>query len=263
MDCHSTRRWDLYSGPMDINAQGAGGEIFNQDMGFPDRFFSPNITPYALDSWTDGEIFRAITSGVNKDGKALFPVMAYHRFGQMSAEDIHAIIAYIRTLPSIAKDNEASQADFPFNLILNTLPKKATLGEIPSKKDPILYGLYLVNAAGCVDCHSQVEKGKVIAGTEFGGGLEFKQPNGSAFAPNITFDKATGIGNWSETEFVNRFKMYADSNYQAPKLTPTDVNTPMPWTMYSGMTEDDLKAIYAYLKSLTPIQHQVSKFTTK
>lgn len=53
---------------MDENAQGAGGEIFDQNMGFPGKFISPNITPYALREWTDGEIFRAITSGVNKDG---------------------------------------------------------------------------------------------------------------------------------------------------------------------------------------------------
>lgn len=68
MDCHSTRKWNKYSGPMDENAQGAGGEIFDQNMGFPGKFISPNITPYALREWTDGEIFRAITSGVNKDG---------------------------------------------------------------------------------------------------------------------------------------------------------------------------------------------------
>lgn len=230
-------------------------------MGFHGRFISPNITPYALGDWTDGELFRAITSGVNKEGVALFPIMAYHRFGQMAEEDIHAIIVYIRTLPSIAKDNETSVADFPFNLILNTLPKKATLGKIPSTKDPVLYGQYLINAAGCVDCHSQVKQGKVVPETEFGGGLEFLQPNGSSASPNITFDKATGLGKWSENDFVSRFKMYADSNYKAPQQAPTDVNTPMPWTMYAGMTEEDLKAIYAYLKSLPPIQNKVTKFT--
>lgn len=187
--------------------------------------------------------------------------MAYHRFGQMAEEDIHAIIAYIRTLPSVEKDNKVSVADFPFNFIINTLPKKSTLGKKPSTNNPVLYGQYLINAAGCVDCHSQVKQGKVVPGIEFGGGFEFKQPNGSAFAPNITFDKTTGIGNWSESEFVNKFKMYADSNYQAPQLALTDVNTPMPWTMYAGMSEEDLKAIYAYLKSLTPIQNQVTKFT--
>lgn len=51
---------------------GAGGERFSTDMGFPGTIYSPNITPHNLKEWTDGEIFRAITSGVNKYGKAIF-----------------------------------------------------------------------------------------------------------------------------------------------------------------------------------------------
>ena len=70
MDCHSTRRWDLYAGPMAAEGIGAGGEVFNREMGFPGEFHAPNITPHALGNWTDGEILRAMTTGVDKDGKA-------------------------------------------------------------------------------------------------------------------------------------------------------------------------------------------------
>src|SRR5690349_16515001 len=81
MDCHSSRDWSLYSGPMKHGTIGMGGEIFNENMGMPGQIYSANITPHSLGSWTDGEILRAITTGVNKDGKALFSLMGYSRFG--------------------------------------------------------------------------------------------------------------------------------------------------------------------------------------
>ena len=101
MDCHSTRDWSLYSGPIVSGTLGKGGEYFGPEMGFPGKFYSRNITPAKLVDWTDGEIFRAITTGVSKDGKALFPVMPYLYYGKMDKEDVYAIIAYIRTIPSV------------------------------------------------------------------------------------------------------------------------------------------------------------------
>lgn len=92
MDCHSTRDWRLFAGPMSSEGIGAGGEKFSRDMGFPGEIYARNITPAAIGSWTDGELLRAITSGVNKDGKALFPLMNYHRFGQMAKEDVSVLL---------------------------------------------------------------------------------------------------------------------------------------------------------------------------
>lgn len=62
-------------------------------MDFPGKFISDNITPAKLNSWTHGEIFRAITTGVSKDGKPLFDVMSYHYYGKLDEDDIKAIIA--------------------------------------------------------------------------------------------------------------------------------------------------------------------------
>lgn len=259
MDCHSTRDWSRYAGPMLHKDIGGGGEVFNQQMGFPGTIYAPNITPYALGSWTDGELLRAITTGVNKQGKALFPLMGYHRFGKMDQEDIYSIIAYIRSLAPVDKKIAASIYDFPVNILINTMPQKAAFQAKPAENNQVLYGAYLVNVAGCVDCHSKTEKGKIIAGTEFGGGMEFTLPGGIVRSPNITFD-ATGIGSWRETDFVQRFQQYADSSYQAPTVAKSDFNTPMPWTMYGGMKREDLKAMYAYLKNLHPIHNQVERF---
>ena len=259
MDCHSKRDWKRYSGPMASEGIGGGGEVFNRDMGFPGNFYAPNITPYALFNWSDGEILRAITAGVDRKGKPLFPVMGYHRFGKMDQEDIFSIIAYLRTLASVKHDVPESEPDFPVSLLMHLMPERATYQQIPDKSDSVAYGAYLANATGCVECHSQTDKGAVIKGTEYGGGMEFSQPAGIVRSPNITKDRETGIGNWTKQAFVARFKLYADANYQAPVLTPNDLNTPMPWTMYAGMENSDLEAIYDYLQTIAPIRHAVKR----
>ncbi|WP_221392158.1 c-type cytochrome [Dyadobacter sp. NIV53] len=259
MDCHSTRDWSQYAGPLS-GGLGAGGEAFTQEMGFPGKFYAPNITPYTLASWTDGEIFRAVTTGVSKSGKALFPVMGYHRFGQLDKEDIYAVIAYIRDLEPVKKDVPQSEPDFPVNFLINTMPQEAAFTTIPSEADEVAYGKYLITATGCVDCHSKTEKGSVVPGTEFGGGMEFKSPNGTVRSPNITMHKETGIGHWTKEAFVARFKAYIDSAYISPKVAAGELNTPMPWTMYAGMKEQDLAAIFAYLNTIKPITHKVEKF---
>ena len=259
VDCHSTRDWSVYSGPIVPGTYGMGGEIMDHSKGFPGDIHVPNITPAALKNWTDGDLLKAITTGVNKDGKALFPLMAYPRFGKMDKEDIYSIITYIRSLKPIENVVAKTTLDFPVNLINNTLPEAAHFSKLPDENNTLEYGAYLVNAAGCVDCHSVTEKGKIVAGTEFGGGMEFPQPAGIIRSSNITSNKENGIGNLSKEDFVNRFKAYTDSSYKIQKLTAQDINTPMPWMMYAGMKTSDLEAIYSYLGSLKPINHLVVK----
>jgi len=261
MDCHSKRDWGLFAGPMMDTDIGAGGEIFNQQMGFPGSFYAANITPAALGSWTDGDIFHAVTTGVSKDGSALFPIMASQRFGKMDKEDIYDIIAYLRSLEPVDKLVPESVADFPVNILINTMPRKASFNEKPNPADTLRYGAYLVNAAGCVDCHSKTDKGSVIPGTEFGGGMEFIQPAGVLRSPNITADATTGIGLWTKEQFVNRFKTYASPNYKEVRVAKNEMNTPMPWAMYGGMKDSDLEAIYTYFRQLYPIKNKVIRFT--
>lgn len=262
MDCHSTRDWTRFSGPIMPGTTGKGGEYFGPEMGFPGKFYSKNITPKNLSNWTDGEIFRAITTGVNKDGKVLFPVMPYLNYGSMDKEDIYDIIAYIRSLAPIDNEVAESKADFPMNLIMNTIPQRASLTSKPDKADPIKYGAYLVNAAACMECHTQVKKGQIIPELAYSGGREFAMPNGVLRSSNITPDLETGIGLWSEEDFVKRFKFYSDS-INTSHLKPNEFNTIMPWAMYAGMDSTDLKAIYLYLKTLKPVKNHVDKFSER
>ncbi len=262
MDCHSTRDWSRFGGPMAGNP-GGGGERFGKEMDFPGTIYSANITPANLGNWTDGELFRAITTGVNKQGKALFPLMPYHRYGQMDKEDIYSIIAYIRTLQPIENKIPERELDFPLNFLVNTMPSEAKFSVKPDESNTLAYGKYLVNMASCVDCHSRTDKGAIIPGSEFGGGREFAQPAGKVCAPNITPHIDNGIGQWTMQSFVQRFKQYTDSNYHTPQLGPGDLNSPMPWHMYAGMKESDLQAIYTYLQSLAPIDNAVTRYQKK
>lgn len=262
IDCHSKRDWTRFSGPPLEGSKGMGGELFDQKFGFPGTYYAKNITPEGISRYTDGELFRIITTGVNKEGKAIFPVMPYHYYGQMDEEDIHSIIAYIRTLKPIKNTVPESVSDFPMNIIINTIPEKAALTKRPAKTDVVNYGKYIVNAAACKECHTQFKNGKLIAGTEFGGGREFPFPNGSMVrSGNISPDNATGIGKWNEDQFINLFHSRSDSIVLATKLKPGDFNTLMPWTMYGKMADEDLKAIYAYLKTVAPISNTVQKFS--
>jgi mono/diheme cytochrome c family protein len=256
VDCHSSRDWSSFSGSVVQGTEGKVGEEFNEKQGFPGEIYAPNITPHSLSSWTDGDIIKAVTTGVSKDGRALFPLMGYKRFGKMDEEDIYSIVAYIRSLSPVKSSVPATQLIFPVNIINRTNPEKAQFQSIPDERDSVKYGAYLVNAAGCVDCHSKSEKGEIIAGSEFGGGMEFQQPGGVITTPNITFHK-TGLNNWTKDFFVRRFQQYADSSYQLTKVGKDDLNSPMPWTMYAGMKASDLAAIYSYLKSVKPVANVV------
>ena len=262
MDCHSIRDWTRFSGPMMAGTLGKGGEYFGPEMGFPGKFYSRNITPAALHDWSDGEILRAFTSGVSKDGTALFPVMPYPYYGHISQEDALDIIAYLRTLAPVTSQIPKDDPQFPVNFLINTMPESAHFTSKPPQSAVVAYGKYLVNMAACQECHTPADKGKLKTDEAFSGGRIFKMPNGIVRSANITPDAETGIGGWSESAFVARFKHYEDSS-AAYLMSGDAVNTIMPWTMYAGMDTTDLKAIYAYLKTLNPISKKVAHFSGK
>ncbi len=262
MDCHSVRDWSKFSGPLTEGTLGQGGDRFDQSIGMPGVFYARNITPEGISRYTDGELFRVITTGVTKEGRAMFPLMPFLYYGKMDQEDIYSIIAYIRTLEPVKNEVPESVPDFPMNFIINTLPKKASLQKRPDPSDELAYGAYMVNASGCIECHTQVDKGQIIPQVAFSGGREFKFPDGSVVrSANITTDEKTGIGSWTKEQFLARFKAFADSSYVLPGVSPGEFNTIMPWTMYSQMKEEDLAAIFTYLQSVKPIENNVIKYS--
>jgi len=257
-DCHGERDWSKYSAPQMRSREGQGGMTFRLDIG---TLYAPNITPVRLGSWTDGEILRAMTEGVSKEGAPLFPLMPYENYREMALEDAEAIIAYIRTVPAVSREVPSSELRFPMNIIVRTIPRPASLVE--RRPDPavdrVRYGQYLTTIASCASCHTRMVRGRPVAGMAFAGGLEFHMRSGGVqYSANITPDPDTGIGAWSETQFIERFKMVAGLNESALVLNGRR-NTEMPWRDYGGMTRDDLGAIYAYLRTIPPVRNAVPR----
>ncbi|WP_242927023.1 c-type cytochrome [Pontibacter vulgaris] len=266
IDCHSSRDWSRFSGPLVPGTEGKGGDKFDQNMGFPGTFYAKNITSdkeTGVGAWTDGELYRAITMGVSKNGEPLFPLMPYKAFNQMAEQDVHAIIAYIRTLAPVKNVVPKSEPDFPFSLILRTLPENRPLATAkdPELKDPVLKGKYLFTMASCAECHTPQDKDGPLEGMYLAGGVEFKFPNNAVVrSANLTPDKETGIGTWTEDTFVQRFKSRGNPEALA-KVSPDGYNSVMPWSMYGGMEEEDLRAIYKYLRTVEPTKNKVIKFS--
>jgi len=262
IDCHSTRDWSRFSGPIVPGTEGQGGQRFDQSMGLPGALYAQNITPAAIGSWTDGELLRAFTTGVSRDGRPMFPLMPYLSYGKMDPSDAQAVVAYLRGLKPIQNPVPDSKLDFPMNLIVRTIPHDAQPEKRPDPSDMLATGRYLATIGGCADCHTPQNKGARVPGMEFAGGFEFQFPDGAVVRSlNITLDPETGIGGWDKAFFIQRFKKYAEA--QQPAVKPGEFNTVMPWTQYAGMTEDDLGAIYEYLRTVKPVQHDVQRYTPK
>jgi mono/diheme cytochrome c family protein len=261
MDCHSQRDWTRYSGPPKDGTLGMGGDKYGKELGFPGDFWARNITPHNLGNWSDGEIIRAFTEGVDRNGNPYFPLMPYPTFKYMATEDVNSIVAYLRSIPAINSDVPPAQPSFPFSLIMRLIPSPAEPMTLPDKSDTVAYGKYLTTIAACGECHTPADKGKPIDSMRFAGGFEFHTPWGVVRSANLTPDPETGLGDWDREAFVQVFKGYATDEARQINVPKGEFNTVMPWTMYGGMTEEDLGAIYAYLHSLKPIKHTVERFT--
>jgi mono/diheme cytochrome c family protein len=258
--CHTQRDWSKYSGPIKPEVIGAGGEPFN--LGPAGMLYSHNITPAALAGWTDGELHRAVAGGVSKDGTPLFPLMPYPHFGAMAADDLHAVLAYIRSLKAIEKPNIPERAlNFPLNLIVRTIPAPANPQARPSPADQVAYGRYLTRIALCGDCHTPIDdQGQPLPGRDFAGGMEFFETGYTVRSANITPDADTGIGTWTEQQFIDKFKAFEGTPPATLGEAEQRQNTVMPITAYAGMAREDLSAIYAFLRTQKPVVNRVTPF---
>jgi len=264
VDCHSERDWSRFAGPIRPGTYGKGGEKFTRETdGIPGTIHVPNITPAAIGSWTDGELLHAVTTGVSRDGRAMFPIMPYPNYGRSAEDDVTSILAYIRTLPPIANSVPPRTLEMPMNLIVRTIPQPASFAPRPAPADRQTYGEYLTRLASCNECHTPIDgQGQPLPGMAFAGGMEFRSPaTGYRMrTANITPDADTGIGQWTEEQFVNKFKGFEAPDERVLTDEEQRQNTAMPWKQYAGMTREDLGAIYAFLRTLKPVTNRVNKF---
>lgn len=188
---------------------------------------------------SDEDYVRAIRHGIDPQGQPIF-MPAVVSTANLSDEDLAAIIAYIKTLPPV--DRKLSGENFsPLAKILLTagvlgqLPVESVSHEIhvtaPESAVTPEYGKYLVDTHDCRICH----------GDELNGG-KHADPTISVISPNLT--PGGEVGFWTEEQFVNTIK-----NGVTPGGHQLD-SALMPWKDYANMTDEELKAIFAYLQSL-------------
>jgi Cytochrome c len=259
IDCHSQRDVTKFSLPVVPGTEGGGaGFPFGKDEGVPGMVFAPNITPFALKDWTDDEIAKAMTQGVNKKGDTLFPIMPYHNYSRMAKDDIYSIIAYLRTLKAIDSTKPPRKLDIPISM-MGPLPQPDLSKNVrPDPSDKVKYGEYITTFASCAFCHTPMGERGFDFSKMFSGGTVFNTPFFKVTVANITPDSATGIGSWTEETFLQKFK--ANSADARVNANPGRENSIMPWAMYGKMKEDDLKAIYAYLRTVKPLSNKIEKY---
>lgn len=250
LDCHSPRDWSKHGAPIIAGKEGSGA-IFPAN-GLPGRIVAPNITPdreTGIGNWSDDQIGRAIREGIGHDGRALFPIMPYAKFRAMSDEDLASIVVYLRSLPAIRHALEPTSIDFPVKYLIRSAPQPITAPvNAPNPSDRLKWGEYLVTLGACSECHTASEQGRAIAGLEYAGGTVFSGPFGEVAAANITPDPS-GIAYYDEALFVETMR----TGYVKARA----LNSIMPFGVYGKLTDDDLKAMFAYLQTLKPVSHRV------
>jgi len=239
--CHTPSDWSQHGAPSI-----AGMELAGQSLplaGFPGTAVSPNITPdpeTGAANWTDDELARAIREGIKHDGSMIFPLMPYSQYKSLSDEDLAAVVAYVRSVPPVKNPLPPSKINFPVNLLVRGVPEPLTAPVPPPASDQLARGKYLVKL-GC-GCHNAVDK------LPYGGGEALGGPWGSVVSVNITPDPS-GISYYSEETFVTALR----TGYVGARK----LNSIMPFGEFKNLTDDDLKAMFAYLKTLAPAKHRV------
>jgi hypothetical protein len=258
LHCHSEFDLASYTAPEVPGTEGQGGYPFDERLGIPGMVQAQNITAdveTGIGGWTDGEVLRAFREGVKNDGTALFPMMPYENFASMSDEDAKSILVYIRTLKPVKHAIAPRRLNPPMSFIVKFIPQPLS-GPVTAPddaKDHAAYAKYVTTVAGCIDCHTpRDDKGKPLKEEHaFEGGWTMTVPFGRVTTANLTGVEGSFMAQATKEEFIGRFKAFEGQDPHSVKALKGR-NTVMAWYAYAGMTEQDLGAIYDYLKTLKP-----------
>jgi mono/diheme cytochrome c family protein len=252
--CHSDHDLSTPTYPVVEAKKGAGWAMPIPEL---NNIAARNITPdpeTGIGTWTDDEIARAIREGIRKDGTALFPVMPYLSYASMNDEDVASVVVYLRSIPAVRNTVPARQLPFPLEHIVKTIPKPITQPQpAHPSATPEDRGKYLVALAECQSCHTPAdEQGIPLPGLEFGGGAKFNDPGNNGrpvFSMNITQDPS-GLTHYDESLFIEVIR--------SGTIKGRTLSHIMPFNYFRNMTDDDLRDIWAYIKSRPPVKHRIS-----
>jgi mono/diheme cytochrome c family protein len=241
----------------------AGGRKYEGPFG---TVYSTNITPdtkTGIGGWTDEQIITAIRLGRRPNGERILPVHPFTSFNGMAEGDLTALVAFLRSVPPANRPNTPKKISIP---MFESVFLPAWLMTFASKETPpstapasgVARGEYLVRAVGhCGECHTPrsavtmaVDNSRLLAGNPKKTG-----PEGQA-APNITPDKGTGLGDWTEEQIVtylgtgNRPDGDVAGGLMGEMIQGTAAG-------YKDLTKADLQAIARYLKTIPAIKHKI------
>jgi hypothetical protein len=165
----------------------------------------------------------------------------------MCDEDVYSLVAYLDTLTPVKRRHPVTQLDFPVALFIKSAPQPVGSVGHPDLSSKEKKGEYLVRIGGCRGCHTAT----------LSGGEKFIGPGATVVSANISPDPSTGIGRWSEQDFINKFAQYREYAVNGPPKVGPESLTLMPWLNFSQLPEDDLRAIYAYLRTVPAVKKAV------
>ena len=263
--CHTTGsyagepRQDMYLG---------GDMVISELEG---AIYAPNITPdreAGIGSWTDGEIIRAITKGVNRDNKQMVPLMPWPAFGAtLTEEEVHAIVAYLRTVPAPVNNPRQppdltglTKIAMATGMVYNMFTKSPAFAEYEPRTDtPVERGERLAYLGNCIDCHNYTPKFPGIPkfGQPLAGGIYLRKPGGTfVMCANLTPDVATGIGGFTDEQVYNSIKF-------GKRLRPRPETEMVRWPMigriphHVALTDEEIAELIAYFRAQPAIEHDI------
>jgi len=245
-NCHSSRTPE---GEFVEGMEYAGNFVIEEPIF---RAYAPNITPdmrTGIGSWSDEEIIRAVREGVRPDGQILGPPMSFPFYRDISDNDMRAIVAYLRTVPAV--EHEVPRSTYNMELPPNWGPPiEGPVPDVP-RDDIIAYGRYLTHTIGhCTDCHTPLVEGRHDF-SRIGAGVNvFHSPFGydwTVITANITQHPELGIGAWTDEEIKRAITNGISRDGR--ELLPF-----MGFSYYAKISDEDLDAIVAYLRTLPPAQ---------
>ncbi len=251
--------WGCHGDEEDIDASPSGGFEFDlRKVGPPGglgTFYARNLTPdveTGIGAWSDGEIVKALQQGLRPDGTVLM-LMPFEWYRGMSQEDLLSVVAYMRSLEPVRNavpDNRLSFTTKLLNVFKQITPQDPIDQPIvaPAPGPTVEYGEYLSsNISSCGECHTplNLQNGRYYRDRAFtGGSIGFEDGGVKVYAPNLTGHPDSGLGTWTEGDFISALRtgVRPDGTVIMPLF--------MPWLVYRDLSDDDLKAIYRYLRTL-------------
>ncbi len=243
-DCHTPR------GPsgLDLSRALSGGPQTFDEADY--KVVGSNITPdkeTGIGNWSDAELKKFLVTGIKPNGVKAAPIMPYEFYTVLTARDLDALVAYLRSVPPVRREMPMPEY------------RRASKPETPTyagaqmtdadMSDKLSRGRYLLSISHCLECHTpEGPSAEHDFATATGkGGRTFKGPWGESKSVNITSHPTSGLGQWSDDEIKRAITQGIARDGR--KLKP-----PMAYAAYATMTAQDLDAVVAFVRTMPPLE---------